>query len=185
MLEELIAGFCCARRHAATRIDKLRKLIFTIFVQFLVANFANAQNPSEQFEKIISVIGSDRVFNYSYGQIILQLDGVCKKTTRPDDDKAGNVECVEAADVKKFNIVGSEDPKVTMINVSFVGADKCAYFKDFLTKRFGKPKSIKSSCEMDWTIKSKGKGLPLRYIGFQSVPFKDKTLFEIGEEQGP
>jgi hypothetical protein len=162
----------------------LKKLIFSVFVQFFVANFANAQNPSEQFEKIISIIGSDRIFNYSYDQIIQQLDGVCKKSTRPDD-RAGNVECVEAADVKKFNIVGSGDPKVTMINVSFVGADKCTYFKDFLTKKFGKPKSVKSNCEMDWVIKSKGKGLPRRYIGFQSVPSKDKTLFEIGEEQGP
>lgn len=163
----------------------MKKIIFSVFAQFLVANFANAKNHSEQFEKIINIIGSDRIFNYSYDQIIQQLDGVCKKNTRPDDDKAGNVECVEAADVKKFNIVGSEDPRVTMINVSFVGADKCAYFKDFLTKKFGKPKSIKSGCKMDWTIKSKGKGLPLRYIGFQSVPSKDITLFEIGEEQGP
>lgn len=163
---------------------KIKSLLYLFLFFFMPVSFAGAKGNVRPFEVVFNAVSSPRIFNTSFKDLLRQLHGVCVERVNGATN-AGNVECIDAAEVKLFDVMGTEVPNITLIQSSFFGANKCDYMRENLTGKFGKPSKIKSECEMEWYLKPAKKGGRQRYVGFEVGKKKDIVHFTIGEEQGP
>ena len=160
--------------------------IFCFLASLVCAScYAQADKKDEQFQKVFGVISSETVFSTPSSGVLRRLQGMCMPSTDTGDDllKKGNIACNKSVGVRRFVMANTGADPVTMLQSSFIGVDKCQYMISILTRRYGKPESKQSVCEMQWKVKAK-RGGPLRYADIEADHKTNVVYFDLYEEQG-
>jgi hypothetical protein len=139
------------------------------------------------FERVFSVVSSPQIFVASFDKFLLQLNGLCKQSTRSNREqiKLGNVECVNDVGVDSFSVSTSGDGHIGFIQASFFGVDKANFIEKRLSENFGKASKMKYENQQKWTLKTSKKGGAQRYVNFEISKEDGIVYFQIGENQGP
>ncbi len=161
-------------------------LALVIVASNLLAS-ARAAEEANPFERVFSLISTQKTIGTARARLMSQLAPVCRKSTLPKTEqyKHGNIECIPAVGADGFSVSADGDGPVGMLRVSFRGAAQCTHVKKVLLANFGKPTTTKGPCSMDWQLKPLSRGGPARYVGFETSTEDDRIHYEIGEEQGP
>lgn len=142
---------------------------------------AAAQEAKTPFQKVFDVMSSPQILHKSFRQILRDLNGLCKKSTKSEAEqtKNGNVECSPDVGIESFFIDGETANEIFKTELEFHGDDKGAYAKAVLMKNFGTHPELKLG-ELNWSPKKRRKDDPQSYAKFG--PVKDKFFLEIGNE---
>jgi len=162
------------------------KNILFILASVVFSNcYAQSDKQTEPFEKVFSVISSEKVFSTRFSGIMRQLNGVCTLSAAEGDEviKKGNVVCDKATEVRSFTMPDAGADTVTMIQSSFFGLEKCSYMIAALNKRYGIPESKNGACEMSWNVKTKRGELP-RHVSIEADQKNNVVYFDLNEDQG-
>lgn len=144
------------------------KSIFALFLSIFTVSQAETLSKTDPFERVFSVISSDKIFSTPLAGLMKQLDTLCKPNTGKDSnfDRDGNVECGKLTGVKDMDITGTATPAIAIITATFIGLDRCAYLRQNLTKQYGKPRESNGPCNAHWNLKA-GKNGRARSVGFE------------------
>jgi hypothetical protein len=131
---------------------------------------------SKDFKDIFSIIGTKGFFNLDRKEFDQKISKLCRY-----DGKTYEYNCNKDAGVKFMRLSG--DPKDGFLQSAFYEADDCEYVYKFLIKEFGKPKSKKGACKMDWRLPPLKGSDSARYLGIELNPDKKIIYFDIGSDQ--
>jgi hypothetical protein len=161
---------------------------FLCSILFCASTFAQpTPATATPFEQVFSVVSSPQIFVASVDKFLLQLNGLCKQSTRSNREqiKLGNIECVNDVGVDSFSVSTSGDGHVGFIQVSFFGIDKVNFIEKRLSENFGKASKMKYENQQKWTLKPSKKGGVQRYVNLEISKEDGIVYFQIGENQGP
>lgn len=164
----------------------MKNSFFILLLSFITACQAETPPKGDQFQRVFTVISSEKVFAMPFSGLMKQLSPLCKPNTRKDSDleKDGNVECAKETEVLAMDVTGTATPSMTIITGTFAGLDHCEYMRQVLTKQYGRPHDSSGACNAHWKMKP-GKNGRQRSIGLESGKNAPVVYFSIAEEQGP
>lgn len=146
------------------------------FLLFLTLGQELYAEQSQDFKGIFSIIGTKDFFKLDRNEFDQKIYSICQY-----DKKTYEYVCKESAGVKFMRLSG--DPKNGFLQSAFYGVEECEYVYKLLTKEFGKPKSKKDTCNMDWRLPPLKGSDSGRYLGIELNREKKVIYFDIGSDQ--